>query len=356
MRELSERALKDIVDGAAFLGTGGGGSIESGKKLVEEQLDDVEVVTVDEVEDDSDVVVVAGMGAPEALLEKGWGSESINAFEALEEVTNIDFDYVIPVEIGAFNSLTPMTVTMEKGVPTIDADGAGRAIPELQQTMYSIHGISVSPTALADNEDFWGVLNTSDPFKMEDLARAITSELGDQAGIALHVMKGKEMKEVVIEDTLLLSENVGKAIRESKEAQKDPVQAVIEEVDGYELFQGEVTEKTTETKKGFDFGKVTIEGTENYEGDTFVMDYKNENMIGKLNGEIVCMVPDRMCWITTEGDPLTNVDVKEGLEVAVIGIKAPDIWRTEKGFEAFKRVLEALDYEGEYQPIEKLIE
>lgn len=354
-RRLDKQALKDIVNGAAFLGTGGGGSVESGNMLVEEQLEEVEVVTVDEVEEDADIIVCAGMGAPEALLEHGWSDETVNAFDAVEKVTGIDFDYVIPVEIGAFNSLTPLTVTMKRDVPMIDADGAGRAIPELQQTMYSIKGIPISPTALANDEDLWAVLNTDDPFKMEDMARAITGVLGNQAGIVMHPMKGKEMKEVVIKDTLLLCEDVGKAIREAKEAGEDPVESVIKVVDGFELIRGEVVKKTTETKEGFDFGKVTVEGLEEYEGDTFVMDYKNENMIGKKNGKIVGMVPDRMCWITTDGQPLTNVDVKEGLEVAVVGIKAPEIWRTDEGYDSFRRVLEAIGYDGEYKPIETLV-
>ncbi|RLE08468.1 DUF917 domain-containing protein [Candidatus Aerophobetes bacterium] len=351
-RLLGKRELLDIIQGATFLGTGGGGSPKSGEVLVEGFLSgkEVELVSVDEVEDEAKVVVAAGMGAPEVLLKRGWSRETVNAFSALEKVTGEKFDYVIPVETGGFNSITPMTVSVEKGIPTIDADGAGRAIPELQQTMFSINNIPVSPTALADDSNIWVVINAEDPFKMEDLARAVTTALGMQAGIVCHIMTGKEMRKAAIPGTVSKAEKVGKAIREAKESGKDPVEAVLSIVDGFVLGKGMVTNVSTETRGGFDFGKVTIKG----DGKTLRVDYKNENMMAWRDGELVAMVPDGICYISLDGQPLTNADIKEGMNVAVIGVKAPDRWRVPDGFNVFRRVLEAMGYKGEYKKIEEL--
>jgi len=351
-RILRKRELLDIIQGATFLGTGGGGSPKSGGVLVEGFLSgkEVELVSVDEVEDGARIVVAAGMGAPEVLLKRGWSRETVDALNALEKVTGEKFDYVIPIETGGFNSITPMTITVEKGIPTIDADGAGRAIPELQQTMFCINNIPISPTALADNTNIWVVINAEDPFKMEDLARAVTTELGMQAGIVCHIMSGKEMKKVVITGTISKAEEVGKAIREAKEANKDPVEAVLGIVGGFVLGKGTVTNVSTETKGGFDFGKTTIEG----DGRTIRIDYKNENMLAWKDGRLVAMVPDGICYISLDGQPLTNADIEKGMDVAVIGIKAPDEWRVPAGFDVFRRVLEALGYRGEYKKIEEL--
>ncbi|MEA1965051.1 MAG: DUF917 domain-containing protein [Candidatus Aerophobetes bacterium] len=351
-RILGKRELLDIIQGAAFLGTGGGGSPKSGEVLVEGFLSgkEIKLVSVDEVEDEAKIVVAAGMGAPEVLLKRGWSRETVNAFNALEKVTGEEFNYVIPVETGGFNSLTPMTVSAEKGIPTIDADGAGRAIPELQQTMFCINNIPISPTALADDSNIWIVINAEDPFKMEDLSRAVTTELGMQAGIVCHIMPGNKMKKAAIPETISKAEKVGKAIREAKTADKDLVEAILSIVDGFVLGKGTVTDVSTETKGGFDFGKATIKG----DGETLRVDYKNENMLAWRNENLVAMVPDRICYIGLDGQPLTNADIKKDMEVAVIGIKAPDKWRVPAGFNAFRRAVEAMGYKEEYKRIEEL--
>lgn len=351
-RILGKQELLDIIQGATFLGTGGGGSPTTGEIVIERSLvgKKIELVSVDEVEDDASIAVIAGMGAPEALKKRGWSTESVNAFKALEKVTGVTFDYVIPVETGGFNSITPMTVSAERGIPTIDADGAGRAIPELQMTMFYINGIPVSPTALADDTNIWAVLNAEDTFKMEELARAITTVLGMQAGLACHSMSGKQMKKAVIQNTVTRAESVGRAIREAKEAGKDPVEAVLQDTGGVLLGQGRVRSVFTETRGGFDFGKVSIEA----DGATLRVDYKNENMLAWRDDRLVAMVPDNICYISSNGQPLTNADIEEGMDVAVVGTRAPDRWRVPKGFEVFKKVLEAMGYTEGYKKLEDL--
>ncbi|MFW5952933.1 MAG: DUF917 domain-containing protein [Candidatus Natronoplasma sp.] len=351
-RILDKDNLKDVVRGAAFLGTGGGGSIEMGLKTVNELLDKIEIISLDEVEDDSQIVVVEGMGSPEAMLKKGISDETINAFEAFQEYTEENIDYMIPVETGAGNSITPMIVSAAKSIPIVDADGAGRAIPELQQTTFSIYGIPMCPAVLADDHDNWVVVNVNDDHMMEDLSRAITTEFGQHAGLVWHKMTGDEMKEVVIPETISISEKVGKAIKESKKEKKNPVRTVLEIVDGYELITGKVEDKTTETRKGFDYGEVTVKKDE----ETFKVSFKNENILAYKNDELLAMVPDRICWITTDGKPLTNTDIEEGMDVSCIGIKAHDKWTTKRAIATFDRVLDEFGHTGGYQPISDLME
>ncbi|RKX43696.1 MAG: hypothetical protein DRP33_00565 [Thermotogae bacterium] len=51
-------------------------------------------------------------------------------------MTGTKFDFVVPVETGGFNSVTPLHAGALKGLPVVDADGAGRAVPELQMTTF----------------------------------------------------------------------------------------------------------------------------------------------------------------------------------------------------------------------------
>ena len=355
-RKIGATELMDIVVGATFLGTGGGGSPESGKILINGPLarKEIDIVSSNEVEDDANVVVIAGMGSPEALLKKGFTAEAVKAFEVLERFSGKKFDYVIPIEVGGFNSLSPMTVTVEKGIPTVDADGAGRAIPELQQTMFSINKIPLAPASLADAGGSSAVLDTDDPFLMEDLGRAVTTVLGMQAGLACHIMSGADMRRVVIPDTLTKAEAIGRAIRKAKESGEDPVKSVTVLTEGFELIRGTVVMTSVETRGGFDFGKVVIEGTDEYKGQTIHIEYKNENMMAWRDDKLLAVVPDSICYIALDGDPLTNADVKENEQVAIIGMKAPSSWRIPEGYAVFERVLKAMGYEGGYKPIEVL--
>jgi len=350
-RILGEKELLDVIQGAAFLGAGGGGSPKSGEVIMRFLLGKkVELISPDEVEDEAEIAVIAGVGAPEVLLKKGWSREGVNAFNALKKVTGKKFDYVIPPESG-MNFLTPMTVTAEEGIPTIDADGVGRSIPEIQQSLFCINNIPMSPAALADDSNIWAFINAEDPFKMEDISRAVSTALGMQAGMAFQAMTGKEMKKSAIFGTVSKAERIGKVIREAKETGKDPVEAVLGIVGGFVLGKGIVTSVSTETKGGFDFGKLTIKGDD---GKTLRVDYKNENMLAWRDGNLVAMAPDGICYISLDGQPLTNVDIKKDMNVAVIGTKASDRWRVPAGFNVFRRTLEAMGYKKGYRKIEEL--
>jgi DUF917 family protein len=69
----------------------------------------------------------------------------------------------------------------------------------------------------------------------------------------------------------------------------------------------------------------------------------------------IVMVPDMICCLRGDGQPLTNVDVREGMQVAFFGLKAPAKWRTAQVTRVFAPVLEKIGYAGPYLPIETLL-
>jgi hypothetical protein len=340
--------VEDIIRGATLLGAGGGGSPKPPLKMLNELFKEreyVEMLSPEEVSDNAKVVVSAGMGSPVVLLKEGWRGEEVYSFEVMEkEIGKIDC--VVPVETGGFNSFTPIHNAVAKNIPVIDGDGAGRAVPELEQTTYNLGGVSVYPICLADSKRNSAMLYPADPKMGEDMARAITTVFGMSAGITCYPMNGKQLKETVIPGTLSLSERVGKAISDAKASGEDVVEGVLKVIDGKLLAKGRIREKTEEVRGGFDYGKI-------YVGDIAV-DYKNENMMAWKNGKPIVMAPDSICWLGLDGTPLTNADIEKGIEVAVIGKKAHEKWRKSGGFGVFKHILESLGYKGDYIPLEKL--
>ncbi len=367
MRNLTINDLRDIVIGATLLGSGGGGSPENGLMLVNEiakVTESIPLVSPDEVGDNEYVSMIAGIGSPKALKEKGFGPQALYAFDTLQklyELIGVKFKYIMPGETGGFNIVTPMYVAAHRKLALVDADGTGgRAVPELGTTLYNLYGIPNSPLILADrhgNSVVAWLANPLDGHMAETIARYVTVAFELTAAFGTWTMTGWQLKAYMEPGVVTRSLNVGKAIREAKEAGKDPVKAVVEVVKGFEIFRGTITKIETRTVGGFDFGRTVIEGVGEYAGKKLFIDFKNENMIvWDEKNEPLAMVPDLVCLMTVDGTPLTNADTKEGMKVAVIGIPASEKWRKHpKAFEVWKHILEKMGYTGEYIPIEKLI-
>ncbi len=364
---LTIQDLKDVVMGATFYGSGGGGSPENGLKLVEEIAkitDRIVLVDPTEVPDSEYIAMIAGMGAPKALKEKGFGPEALYAFEGLERVygmIGVKFKYIMPGETGGFNTITPIYVAAVKKLTVVDADGTGgRAVPELGTTLYNLYGLPTSPFVIADkngNLVVGWLANPLDAHTAENIARYVTVSFGMLAGLGTWVVTGWQVKWLLEPRVITKSLELGRALREAKEKGLDPVKAALEATKGYLLFKGVVKKTETKTVGGFDFGRHTLEGVDEFKGKEFIIDFKNENMIAwKAPGEPAAMVPDLIGFITLDGTPVTNADVTEGMKLAVIAVPASDRWRRHpRGFEVWRHILEAMGYKGEYKPVEKLV-
>ena len=260
-KELNYQELKDIIYGAAFLGAGGGGSVVQGMAMVKEVVNSgkkVVLVDLDSVRDDGLAAVSAGMGSP-AAAKHGWRNEHLPAFDLLEKYLGKKVDYVVPIEIGAGNIAVPLHTAAFRSKYLVDADGAGRAIPELELTTFEIYGVPISPMAISDWEGDGAILFTKDSLKAERIARQIVVAFEGCAGIALYPMSGAQLKNVVIPGTISLSQKVGSLLRRVREENLDVCEVLPKELGGYILGVGKVTSKTLEMRGGFDFGVVEVD-------------------------------------------------------------------------------------------------
>ena len=357
MRRLTYKNMLDIINGSALLGAGGGGSRKSGLMLVEQiRALNVEpiLITINELKGSEKIATVAGMGAPIAILEKRFDIESINALELLERTIGSKINCLIPVETGAFNTMVPIYTGAKKGLPILDADGAGRAVPELEMLMFHFYNIPPSPFAIADKKSNAAVIYTENSYDCENIARNVISALGMSGGIASYVMDGNMCKQAMIPGTVSIAEKIGMTIREALANKSDFVKLLIDQFKGYELIRGKVQDMTVQTKEGFDFGRYIVRGSGKFEGSVLTIEYKNENMLAKKNGQMVAMVPDLICTISVGGQALTNADVEEGMEIVVLAFPCHAKWRELSGYKVFKHVIEKLGYDGDYVTVEEL--
>jgi DUF917 family protein len=273
------------------------------------------------------------MGSPTISFERlPRENEALNAIRALERHLGRMITHVVPSEIGGSNSTIPMVVAVQAGIPVIDADGMGRAFPELQMVTFCIGGVSPTPAALANYHGQAIVFDhIDDAVALERYARAVAIQMGGRAGYAFPAMSGRELKATAIPGTLSLAIRVGAAVLDARLAHRSPVDAICETSGGRVLFAGKVTDVRRELRGGFARGVVTIAGSGAFAGEVVRVDIQNEYLIARSgNGRILAVVPDLICLVDSDtGDPLTTEVLRYGLRATMIGIPAPPQLRTE---------------------------
>lgn len=355
MRRVDATEVNAIGLGAAVLGSGGGGDPYLGELMATQALTEngpIDVVEPDEVPDDALAVMTGMMGAPTVVIERVPGSTGqFEALEALSGYLGRQVTHVTCVEIGGMNSTLPLIAAARTGLPLIDADGMGRAFPELQMVSPTLHGITAAPMALADDKGNTVIIETGSNTEVEAEARQVCIEMGASAFIALYPMTGSQVRESMIPGTLSLAQSVGQALLRAKIQDLDPIEALLRQVRGRRLFTGKVVSVDRRTEAGFAQGEFVIDGNDAYAGEELTIAFQNENLLARQGGSIVATVPDLLSLVHLEtGRPITTEEVRYGYRVAVLGIPCHEMWRTMAGLELVGP--RAFGYEIDYLPIE----
>ncbi|HWV34425.1 MAG TPA: DUF917 domain-containing protein [Thermomicrobiales bacterium] len=338
MRDISIGDLDDLAMGAAVLGTGGGGDPYIGKLLARSAMlgkPPVSLMDPADLADDDIVLPTAMMGAPTVMVEKiPSGEEIITAIESLSAFLGKKVTATMPMEAGGVNSMIPFAVAAKLGIPVVDADGMGRAFPELQMVTPTIWGIQASPMAIADDKGNSAILQTVDNRWTETFARSLTVDMGASALISLYPMTGKQVKNATIHRTVSLIERIGRAIRESHERHTDPVGAVCDVMGGFRIWEGKVGDVARRTVGGFARGTASIVGSADYRGRTLEVDFQNEFLVARDGDDVLVTTPDLIAMLDAEtGEPITTESLRYGFRVVVIGAPSDQRWRTERGLE-----------------------
>lgn len=346
MRELNKQDMIDVLYGCAVLGTGGGGPLEDGLKMMSphfEKGETLKLITLDELPDDEYVVTPYGCGAPSAKpdakfreLEISETAASVLAAQALEEALGKKIYAVGSTELGGANTAEALHAALVMGVPLLDADPAGRSVPELQHSTYYVKNVPIFPMGVATKFGEKIVIqNVQGDLRAEDIVRAIAVASDNMVGVADHAHMGKVIKQSLIPDMITYAQNIGKLLRETREAGGDTASAICEANEGKVLFRGAVRDYTCETREGFNFGEIHLDGEKEYTGETYRIWFKNENIISYRNGEVDVMAPDLICMIGEDGNPVTTPNFSTGDKMTVIALPAPEIWTTPEGLECF---------------------
>ena len=342
---LKAQDLVHIATGAAFLGTGGGGDPYVGRLLAMNAVETFgmpEVLDADTLPDDANVFSVAMLGVPTVLGEKAACGDDVDlAVRRLEQRLGRRADALIGIEIGGINSLLPVMAAARLGLPLVDADGMGRAFPELQMTTFNVGGVSCTPLAVTDDHLTSIIVDAGDAKSAEDLVRLASVHLGCSVVLSSYPMSGREVKRTAVKGTVTLARDIGRAIARGRR-EGDPVRTLVDHLRTTPyynrcriLFDGKVSDIRRETTRGFSIGHCELAALD---GSNSVMEvsFQNEHLIARQDGRVKALVPDLICLVDREtGEPVPVDGLKYGQRLKVVATSAAPIMRTRASLAVF---------------------
>ncbi|MHA7858827.1 MAG: DUF917 domain-containing protein [Henriciella sp.] len=360
--KLHAEDLEDLALGSVFLATGGGGDPYVPLLLTREVLKrtgPVELLQPSDIPDDAFLAAIGNVGAPTVSLELlPSDDEALIALEAFEKQMGRTLDAVISFEIGGGNSLIPIMAAASRGIPVVDGDGMGRALPEAQMMTYAIRNIPSTPALACDYAKNVTLFTTKGTDVYERHIRALAMSSGGMITTVEHGMFGKTLRDALIPGTVSFALKLGTFLRENRgqaPALLAPLQALFADSIYGEcrlLHTGKVVDKSTRIVGGFDVGNTVIEAFDQA-GAPVEIDIKNEYLMARRSDQILASVPDLIVIVDYEtSEPINAERLRYGQRVAVFAVGCPAFYRTEAALDVVSP--RNFGFDVDYVPLEAL--
>jgi len=369
----SPQDIEDFLTGCAFFGTGGGGSVENGRVSLNLALDkgySLTLTSPDDIEDDVLYCSAFFMGSiapksPQILKEmeqNGFRERKycyhemlVQAVRNLEQYLGKKMSGLLVVELGGSNSACCMAAAYEMGIPVIDADFTGRAVPEMTHGLPAIMGKSCLPASYVDS---WGNSNlTTSAFgytAMERIGKMLSEASYGEMAEAAYALNGREMRQILVPHTLSQSLKVGQCIRKALENDNNPCLAGAMAAGGALLGKFRISSVIAENRDGYYWGTYELEGLDDCENKTYKIWFKNENHVLWENERPIATSPDMIVllnWRT--GAPISNTYLCVDEEVGIIIVPARDQYLSQQAIASFGP--RAFGFDFDYEPYKKII-
>lgn len=337
MKKLSINELYKLALGSSILGSGGGGNPFLGYKLLKAKMIEMNVDYVtylDEIDEKDFIVGVGGMGSPLIGIEKIPSGHEY--YDSLINLSNFLKKYptkITSIEIGGINSIVPFIASIMSKIPVVDGDFEGRAFPELYMTTMHFAGYSATPMSITDERGNYVIIDAVDNYHAEKIARGITIRFGGRGYIALYPSTGEEYLKGAILGSISLAYNLGDLVVE------EGLDEMLNFSKGRIMFEGKITDIKRYNIGGFVVGIATIEGLEEYKGESAKIVFKNE-YLGFIKGNnIISASPEIINLIDYGNNIITSDYLKYGIRVKVIELPVSNKWKEVRGYEVVRKII-----------------
>lgn len=353
MRFIDKDDLDDLTLGATLLGNGGGGDPYQARLMALQAIEDfgpIPVIDIEELADDALVVTVAVLGAPTVIIEKiPSGKQYVNAVNALGSYLGKPVAAILPVEVGGMNTIVPLMVAAELGVPCVNADGMRRAFPQIEMTVFTLAELSASPMALADEHGNQVILDTATNRMGERLVRTAAMNMGLANAFASYPMTKEQALHGSIHGSMTYCAEVGRLLR-AVQVGTGTWDEFFAFTEGRTIFEGKIVDLDRRTTTGFARGTVVIEAFAD-QSRTMRIEIQNELLLAIEDGRTVLTPPDLICMLDHEtAEPITTEQLSYGQRVRVLGLPCAPEWHRPGMLDVVGPA--AFGYDVDYVPFE----
>lgn len=324
--ELGLDDVDALVVGLSLLGSGGGGDAGTYGHVLRRALGagPIRLHAPGDLDPDAPVVAVGVGGATRVLTEKlPGGHEVVEAVAAVLRWTGTTAAAIMAMEGAGLNGAIALVAAVDLGVPFVDADLMGRALPRLDQFTRAVAGFPTTPCALVEPGGQTVLLDGSGPLDLERIARAVMAHASGWAAFAMAPAPASQVQQ----DSCLGS--IGRALRLGRAhaalPTKPPVDLVADALGGRVLADGRIVE-IARYRGGESFGRGSVSVVDRA-GTVLRMETENEFLLALADGEPVATCPDLICVLDRRtGRPIAVDAVRVGDEVLVTVLPGPEWW------------------------------
>jgi DUF917 family protein len=353
-----------IASGTGVLGTGGGGSsylmaLYTLDCLRKGGQGTMRLIPLESLKDNDVCVFGSGYGAPSVSDERiSAGTDVFASIDAVNTIMGIqDFHGIVADEIGGGNGLITFPTSAKYDRPVIDCDLMGRAYPTLEHGTPYVYGQPILPVATADCKGNSSVVVTAESnARIENLIRQTCIEMGNATAAAGRPLSGEVIKKYAVPNTVSQAWYLGRAVHLARQSKLDFIDAIASITPVTELYVGKIVDVSRDISRGYTVGKCVIaplsadeqedtlvskstEGGKATESRYMVIPFQNEFLSAGLvdaktyletgsadKEEIICVVPDLISILGSDGEALGSPELRYGLKVRVIGMPASPLW------------------------------
>jgi DUF917 family protein len=343
--------------GLAFFGTGGGGKVEAGLDLLTPAIKAgraIRLVGADELSDDAWTcwaLIVGGKDPDEPppaeeLVAFGLTREEfpnivprlVESARELCAYQRTQLSALVSMELSSAATAATIMTGLELGIPTLDGDYVGRAIPEIVLNKMELRGILPTPVVTVDR---WGnriIIKSAVTAAMTDRIGRMVSRAAYGRGVATtgHMVQMRQARGALVRGSILRAIKVGTALRKGAAAKGGRLDLLRSETGGRVLFEGEAVATEWRDTQPYTFRELIyrIKGRGDWAGSQFRIWVKNEHHAVWRDDKVIATSPDIVAVLDAETNrPLTTLgEVTDGRRVTVFAMKALDTeWASPAG-------------------------
>lgn len=325
VRDVSAADCPALVRGADVLGSGGGGDARPAGLLFAHAVGrgSVQLLDPDRAADHA-VSFVGMVGAASAFTEElPGGGEFARALGAVERWTGERASALASIEAAGLNGVTALATAVSCGLPVVDVDLCGRALPRLEQFSLAVVDGGLPPVALALPGGQVLVVEGGDGPRCERVVRAALAAEGGWAAIATAPVRRGGWPLVGPVRTTRRCLQLGAALeRLEPTAGGDEVAAAL---GGRVLGAGRVVEVARRAGAGFGRGSACVRDRRT--SALLRLEMENEYLVAFDDGAPVATTPDLLVVLERRTARVVACDrLRRGDDVVVLQLPAAAFW------------------------------